>query len=243
MYVNDPGLALYKDAAATPNGKIKFYGLNWWIPYVVPSRELGDEMNQKLVNGAEAAIGFYDWKHAEYPTALTAGRQDQIQWTIQQDTVKPIRVFIFFLPVTYQDQTVNNMVFSKAFVQTARCIVNSNVHYPKEEYQLDFTDAATTGNISRAYLEFLRAGHHAFSTHSGPAISIEEYKNLYPILTFDLSKQDSSKVYEYVGTNTLQVKLTFNSPHTVDMKLFACVLNERVATMKGTGQKMELLTN
>jgi hypothetical protein len=116
------------------------------------------------------------------------------------------------------------------------------VHYPKEEYQLDFTDAADTANISRAYLEFLRAGHHAFSTHSGPAISIEEYKALYPIITFDLSKQDDSKIYEYVGTNTCQIKLTFNAGHPENLRLSACILNERVASLKGSGGKIDLLT-
>jgi hypothetical protein len=244
LYTNDSARALFRDAAA-PNGRIKFYGLNWWIPYVVPNRLLGDQMTQKLVSGAEAAIGFYDWKHIEYPNQLNNGQTTQIQWTIQQDTVKPVRVFIYFQPIdANSEQTVNSMKFAKTYVQTARCIVNSNVHYPKEEYQLEFNPDALNGeNISRAYLEFLRAGHHAFSTHSGPAISIEEYRDLYPIITFDLSKQDDSKIYEYVQTNTLQIKLTFGAPgHPTDLKLYACILNERVASLKGSGSKIDLLT-
>lgn len=243
LYRNDIGRALFRDATAV-NGKIKFWGLSWWIPYCVPRPELDMALNEKLLKGAEVALGFYDYKYYDYPTVLEVGQSSQIQWTIQSDITKPVKVFLWFQnEQANSEQTVNSMKFDKTFVQTARCIINSNVHYPKEEYQLDFTDAATTQNISRAYLEFLRAGGKAFNSGSGPSISLEEYKELYPILVFDLSKQDSSKVYQYVGTNTLQVKLTFGAQHTQRLKLYAYVQNERVATLRGAQNKLDVLTS
>lgn len=243
LYRNDIGRSLFRDATAV-NGKIKFWGLSWWIPYCVPKPELDMALNEKLLKGAEVALGFYDYKYYEYPTTLASGSTSQIQWTVQSDITKPVKVFLWFQNVdANSEQTINSMKFDKAFVQTARCIINSNVHYPKEEYQLDFTDAATTQNISRAYLEFLRAGGKAFSTGSGPSISLEEYKELYPILVFDLSKQDSKKVYEYVGTNTIQIKLTFGTGHPQNLKLYAYVQNERVATLRGVQNKIDVLTS
>lgn len=219
--------------------------MNWWIPYVVPKPELDLALNEKLMKSAEVALGFYDYKYYEYPTTLAINTTTQIQWTVQSDITKPVRLFAWFQPENANsDQTINSMIFSKAFVQTARCIINSNVHYPKEEYQLDFTNSAETQNISCAYMEFLRAGGKAFTSHSGPSISLEEYRDLYPVLCFDLSKQDNKKVYEYVGTNTIQLKLTFGAAHTQNMKLYCYIQNERVCTLAGMGgNKINILTS
>lgn len=246
LYRNDIGRALFRDAVVPVDGKIKFWGLNWWIPYCVPKPELDMALNEKLLKSAEVALGFYDYKYYEYPTTINAstGAPAQIQWTVQSDITKPVRLFAWFQNDTANSsQLVNSMTFAKANIQTARVIINSNVHYPKEEYQLDFTDGATTQNVSRAYMEFLRAGGKAFTSHSGPSVSLEEWRDLYPVLVFDLSKQDNKKVYEYVGTNTIQLKLTFGAGHTQNMKLYCYVQNERVASFKGAMNKIDILTS
>ena len=243
FYVNDDTRALIRDGSAV-DGKIKFWALNLWVPYVVPKRTISDMLNVKLLENTEVAMGFYDYKYLQYPQLLAANAQDSIQWVVQQDTTKPVRVYAFFQNANAtSSQTVSTMTFGKANVQTARCIINSNVMYPKEEYNIDFTTNTTNNNVTRAYIEYLRSGGKAFTTSTGAEISIDEFANLYQIFTFDLTKQDDERIYEYTGTNTIQLRFTFNAGHPVNMNLYCYVVNERVATLRGMQGKLDILSS
>lgn len=243
FYVNDDTRALIRDNTAV-DGKIKFWALNLWVPYVVPKRTISDMLNVKLLENTEVAMGFYDYKYLQYPQLLAAGPANAIQWVVQQDTTKPVRVYAFFQNANAtSSQTISTMTFGKAAVQTARCIINSNVMYPKEEYNIDFTTNTTNNNVTRAYIEYLRSGGKAFTTSTGADISIDEFANLYQVFTFDLTKQDDERIYEYTGTNTIQLRFTFNGNHPVDFNLYCYVVNERVATLRGMQGKLDILSS
>jgi len=252
LYVNDDARALFRDNSAV-DGHLKFYALNLWVPYVVPKRSISDMLNVSLVENKEIAMGFYDYKYIQYPNPITDN--SQIQWVVQQDTTKPVRVYAFFQPINAQNQqTTNSMLFGKAYVQTARCIINSNVIYPKEEYNIEFNDPTLVGvaaanaqnkNYNRAYLDFIRSAGRVFTNSTGTNITIDEFANLYQIFSFDLTKQDDERIYEYTGTNTIQLRFTFDAattPLNPNLYLYAYVVNERTATMSGMQGKLNILS-
>jgi len=251
FYKNDVQRALF-GASLNPLNSLpdnyasfKYMSLSMWIPYVIPKSSIALELESMLASGVEKAMGFNQYRYFEYSNTIAIGQQSSVQWNITSDNSKPLRVFVYFKDVNHQSNfNINSQKFEVPYVSTAYVTINSNVVYPKEHFLINFNDTNTQGDgVQRIYHEFLRIGKRENSVCEGVAISKEEFRTLYPILAFDLTSQDSEKIYEYTGTNSIGIKLTFSDPQVKNLKMYAIVQFERTATMKGLPNKIEYLTN
>ena len=79
----------------------------------------------------------------------------------------------------------------------------NNKPYPKYGYNLCFP----TNHFSRVYAEFRTKFFNMNELVSNPNITPSDYKTLYPIFLFDVSKQSEKLKY---STTDIQIEVEFN---------------------------------
>ena len=115
-------------------------------------------------------------------------------------------------------------------------MLNSN-RYPMLDYNLHFPGQ----QIGRAYGDVAEFRSKFFNINeliSNPCISSYEYKNLYPLFVFDVSKQSERLKY---STTDIQVKVEFNVNPPAGTEGYAVIISDRLINFQSDGNKMSVL--
>ena len=70
---------------------------------------------------------------------------------------------------------------------------------------------------------------------SSPNISPADYKTLYPLFLFDVSKQSEKLKY---STTDIQIKMHFSSNMPVNTHAYAVTISDRLIDFQSDGNKM-----
>ncbi len=112
---------------------------------------------------------------------------------------------VYVVPMHHEKQDnirANNMTFNNLKLKRTNLRIN-NTRYPEENYHVSFQNDQNWG---RYYMDFLSGGKkNDGSTEVGSLVSFEEYKNLYPIIHFDVS---AHKIL--TGTDTLKIEFEWD---------------------------------
>ena len=115
-------------------------------------------------------------------------------------------------------------------------MLNSN-RYPTLDYDLDFPSQ----KIGRAYGDVAEFRSKFFNINeliSNPCIGAYEYKNLYPLFLFDVSKQSERLKY---STTDIQVKVQFNGNPDPGTEGYAVIISDRLINFQSDGNKMSVV--
>lgn len=184
----------------TPPCEIDIQQMSWWVPIVKPSLEVDNAYMKMLQQNTPIRM---DWvSHNHYrSTALTT--ESEGNWLIKTTEHRPERVFVFFSPTSsIGNQEKNPYKFENYGVSRIFLRSNSDRQFPNKEYRINWTEG-NGQDYMRVYSAYLKACGLQHSEQCTPAISYEEFKDLYPLYVFDLRAQD-----EQVWENTTQAHLT-----------------------------------
>ena len=95
--------------------------------------------------------------------------------------------------------------------------------------------------IGRAYGDVAEFRSKFFNINeliSNPCLSAFEYKNLYPLFLFDVSKQSERLKY---STTDIQVKVTFNDNPDAGTEGYAVIISDRLINFQSDGNKMSIM--
>ena len=73
---------------------------------------------------------------------------------------------------------------------------------------------------------------------SNPNFTPAEYKTLYPLFLFDVSKQSEKLKY---STTDIQIKMYFNDNVPADTQAFAVTISDRLINFQSDGKKMSVV--
>ena len=73
---------------------------------------------------------------------------------------------------------------------------------------------------------------------SNPNFTPAEYKTLYPLFWFDVSKQSEKLKY---STNDIQIKMHFNVDVPTDTQAFAITISDRLINFQSDGNIMSVV--
>ena len=110
--------------------------------------------------------------------------------------------------------------------------------YPAVDHDLSFTKQ----QFSRAYRDaasFRSKFYGMDELVSNPNITPSDYKDLFPIFVFDVSRQ-SEKLKNSV--TDIQVKAYFNENVPAITEAFALVISDRVVSFASNGNKMTVIS-
>ena len=134
------------------------------------------------------------------------------------------------------DQTKNPAIFDHVNVKNMYVMLNST-RYPAVDYNLNFANE----QFSRVYGDAAVFGVSYFGmdeliTRSN--ISPVDYKSLFPLFVFDVTKQSEKLKTSVVD---VQIKTTFNEACPAGTQAYAVVISEKLLTFQSDGSKMAVV--
>ena len=150
-------------------------------------------------------------------------------WRISVNSFPEVPRFIIvgFQTDKSGSQGQNPSIFDNVNVRSIYATFNSN-KYPTLDYNLSFPKQ----QFSRAYgdaAEFRSKFFNVNELISNPNFTPSEYRTLYPLFLFDVSKQSEKIKY---STTDIQIKMYFDEIVPADNQAFAVTISDRLMCIK-----------
>jgi len=116
-------------------------------------------------------------------------------------------------------------------------VMLNSTRYPAVDYNLSFANQ----QFSRAYGDAPLFGIRYFSINeliTRSNISPADYKTLYPLFVFDVSKQSEKLKSSVVD---VQIRAIFNQAVPAGTQAYAVVMSDKLLTFQSDGSKMSVV--
>src|SRR5277367_171105 len=194
--------------------------LSVWIPEVEPSLSVLATLEANLGQQNQT---FYGWNAIN---CYLSGQENTASgtWRVVNSQNKVNGVWVVFSKAARENSFIkSNMIFDHNDLDSIHIRVNGR-QYPLEEYRCSFETKSL--NCARIYSAFL-AGSGFKPEEQGTSVSFKDYALLYPIIYFDLSKQED-EAYTGLAASELEVRWRLKK-FTENYYLYAVVQSERKA--------------
>ena len=215
--------AIFRDNAAA-DGKITLDKVSWYMPHVLPA----DAEKFQLYKTIESK--------ATLPVAYRMRQNFTWRLTIKSSPEKPRYIIVGFQTGKDGDQEQNPSIFDNVDVRNMYATLNST-RYPAVDYNMSFPKQ----QFSRAYGDvaaFRYKFYHMDELVSNPNITPADYKTLYPLFVFDVSKQ-SERLKNSI--TDIQIKAQFNVNVPAGTQAFAVVISDKLVNFQSDGNKMSVV--
>ena len=221
-------------AGGVDAGKIVLSKVAWFMPHVMPADKDKMELYKIIERKEKVSVGY----RMIQCTSISVPQSTSFSWrlSVKSSPEVPRFIIIGFQTGKNNNQERNNTQFNNLGIKNIYVMLNSN-RYPALDYDLDFPSQ----KIGRAYGDVAEFRSKFFNINeliSNPCISAYEYKNLYPLFLFDVSKQSERLKY---STTDIQVKVTFNDPPDLGTEGYAVIISDRLINFQSDGNKMSVV--
>ena len=202
---NNDNDAIFKsdqnDAAGNPyaNGKVILSKVSWFMPHVTPADKDKMELYKIIERKEKIPVGYrmIQCDSASIPQATS------FSWrlSVKSSPEVPRFIIVGFQTGKSGDQEQNLSIFDNVRVSNIYAMLNST-RYPTTDYNISFLSQ----KFSRVYgdvAEFRSKFFNMDDLVSNPNITPADYKDLYPLFLFDVSKQSEKLKY-----STTDIKIT-----------------------------------
>ena len=224
------------DAAGNPfpASKITLSKVAWFMPHVMPADKDKMELHKIIERKEKVSVGY----RMIQCTSISVPQSTSFSWrlSVKSSPEVPRFIIIGFQTGKNNNQDQNNTTFNNLNIKNIYVMLNSN-RYPALDYDLDFPSQ----KIGRAYGDVAEFRSKFFNINeliSNPCISAYEYKNLYSLFLFDVSKQSERLKY---STTDIQVKVEFNGPPDLGTEGYAVIISDRLINFQSDGNKMSVV--
>ena len=221
-------------AGGVDAGKIVLSKIAWFMPHVMPADKDKMELYKIIEKKEKVSVGY----RMIQCTSISVPRATSFSWrlSVKSSPEVPRFIIVGFQTEKNNDQTKNNALFDNIDVRKICVMLNSD-RYPTLDYDLHFPSQ----KIGRAYgdaAEFRSKFFNINELISNPCIGAYEYKNLYPLFVFDVSKQSERLKY---STTDIQVKIEFGDEVPLGTEGYAVVISDRLINFQSDGNKMSVV--
>ena len=230
---NDDEDAIFRDNVAD-TGNITLSKISWFIPHVIPTDK--DKMElYKIIERKEKLPVRY--RMIECDTA-SIPRTTSFSWRLflKSSPEVPRFIIVGFQTNRSGSQEQNPSIFDNVNVRSIHVTLISN-KYPTLDYNLSFPKQ----QFSRAYNDTAEFRSKFFNMNeliSNPNFTPAEYRNLYPLFLFDVSKHRKKLKY---STTDIQIKMDFNENVPADTQAFTVTISDRLINFQSDGNKMSVV--
>ena len=113
----------------------------------------------------------------------------------------------------------------------------NSTSYPTADYNISFTKQ----QFSRVYgdaAEFRSKFFNMDELIPNPKITPADYKDLYPLFLFDVSKQSVKLKY---STTDIQIKMHFSADVPAHTQAYAIIISDRLIKFQSDGNKLSVV--
>ena len=215
-------------------GQITLSKIAWFMPHVIPADKDKMELYKIIERKEKVSVGY----RMIQCTSISVPQLTSFSWrlSVKSSPEVPRFIIIGFQTERNNDQEKNNATFNNLNIKNIYVMLNSN-RYPTLDYDLHFPSQ----KIGRAYGDVAEFRSKFFNINeliSNPCINAYEYKNLYPLFLFDVSKQSERLKY---STTDIQVKVEFNANPDPGTEGYAVIISDRLINFQSDGNKMSVV--
>ena len=239
---NDDNNAIFKsDATAgnpaadvVVNGKVILSKISWFMPHVTPADKDKMELYKIIERKEKIPVGYrmIQCDSASVPQTIA------FSWrlSVKSSPEVPRFIIVGFQTDKIGNQKTNPSLFDNVNVSNIYVMLNS-MRYPTADYNISFLGQ----KYSRVYgdaAEFRSKFFNMDELISSPNINPTEYRNLYPLFLFDVSKQSEKLKY---STTDIQIKMHFSANVPANTQAYAVIISERLINFQSDGNKFSVV--
>ena len=219
--------------AAVGNGKVKIDKISWFMPHVIPSDAYRLQLDKIIEKKEKIPVGYRMLQCDNLPVPPGIGT---FTWRLGVKSSPDIPRFIIvgFQTDKSNDQTTNPAIFNNCEVRNIYVTLNAK-RYPDTDYENDFT----VNKFSRIYGDtalFRKKFYNMDELISNSSINAVNYKKLYPLFVFDVTKQ-SEKLKTSVSD--IHIKASFNGANPPNNTIaYAVIISDRLFHFVSDGSKI-----
>ena len=226
--------ALYHAAGVT-NGKVDITEISWLMPQLkIPPKYLIGL--RSLIEHKEAIPLMF---RARTSNSIPVTQTDEFNWrlSVKGGVEKPRWVIIAFQTDKSNNQTANPALFNHCNLKSAHITLNSAT-YP--EIQLPNNFASNDYDmLYDMFVDFKNEYYGMDSLVGGTQVSFPTFKTLFPILVFDVRKQNEQL---QTGVVDMQAQFYFNEVVPANTRAFALVISDRFFKLSSDGKNMSVIS-
>ena len=239
---NDDNDAIFKTdrqagapaADVVVNGKVVLSKITWFMPHVTPADKDKMELYKIIERKEKIPVGYrmIQCDSASIPQATS------FSWrlSVKSSPEVPRFIIVRFQTAKSSNQKANPSIFDNVNVKNIYVMLNS-ARYPTADYNIVFVGQ----KFSRVYgdvAEFRSKFFNMDELVSSPNINPSDYRTLYPLFLFDVSKQSEKLKY---STTDIQIKMHFNANVAANTKAYAVIISDRLINFQSDGNKFSVV--
>ena len=219
--------------AVVDDGKVNIKRISWFMPHVIPSDAYRLQLDKIIERKEKIPVGYRMLQCDNLPVPVGVGT---FTWRLGVKSSPDIPRFIIvgFQTEKHNDQTKNPAIFDHCQVRNIYVTLNAK-RYPDTDYENNFT----INKFSRIYGDaalFRKKFYNMDELISNSGINPENYKNLFPLFVFDVTKQ-SEKLKTSVSD--IHIKASFNGDNPqADTIAYAVIISDRLFHFVSDGSKI-----
>ena len=225
------------NAAGNPlvAGKIVLSKISWFMPHVTPADKDKMELFKIIERKEKIPVGYrmIQCDSASIPQNVTS-----FSWklSVKSSPEVPRFIIVGFQSDKSNNQLQNPSIFDNVNVSNIYAMLNS-VRYPTADYNIVFVGQ----KFSRVYgdvADFRAKFFNMDDLVSSPNITPSDYRTLYPLFLFEVSKQSEKLKY---STTDIQIKMHFNVGIPANTEAYAVIISDRLINFQSDGNKFSVV--
>lgn len=226
------------DAIFRANGvaaaKVNLDKISWFMPHIIPSDLERMQLYKTIESKSTLPVAF----RARQCDTITVPQSNAFSWrlSVRTSPEKPRYILVAFQTNRDGDQEANPSIFDHCNLKNMYIMLNQE-RYPAVDYNLSFPNQ----QFSRAYRDaaiFSEKFYGMDQLVTQSNITPSDFKELFPIMVFDVSKQSERLKSSVVD---IQIKAIFNAAVPAGTEAFAVVISDRMLNFQSDGQKMSVV--
>ena len=236
---NNNNDAIYRNnndtaGAAMVDGKVILTEISWFMPHVTPADQYKMELYKIIERKEKIPVGYrmLQCDSASVPQA----RSFSWRLSVKSSPEVPRFIIIGFQTDKINNQQRNPSVFDNVEINNIYAMLNST-RYPTVDYNIDFSE----NKFSRVYgdaVEFRSKFFNMDELISNPNFTPLEYKKMYPLFLFDVSKQSEKLKY---STTDIQIKMDFKNNPAANTQVYGVIISDRLINFQSDGNKFSVV--
>ena len=239
---NNGNDAIFKTAAhdgagndTIADGRVILSKISWFMPHVTPADKDKMELYKIIERKEKIPVGY---RMIQCDSAPIPQNSTSFSWrlSVKSSLEVPRFIIVAFQTNKSGNQKQNPSLFNNVNLSNMYVMLNS-MRYPTADYNISFGKQ----QFSRVYgdtADFRSKFFNMDELVSSPNINPSDYRTLYPLFLFDVSKQSEKLKY---STTDIQVKMHFNAGIQANTQAYAIIISDRLINFQSDGNKFSVV--
>ena len=219
-------------ANALNNCIVNLEKIRWFMPHVIPSDAYRLQLDKIIEKKEKIPVG-YRMLQCDNTQVPDGNRNFTWRLGVKSSPDIPRFIIVGFQTNKNNQQTQNPAIFNHLSVRNIYVTLNAK-RYPDTDYDTDFTK----NQYSRIYGDatlFRKKFYNMDELVSNSGINPQDYKNLFPLYLFDVSKQSERLK---TSVSDIHIKAFFNANVNPNTMAYAVIISDRLFHFVSDGSKI-----